>query len=97
MKDLISQYGERMPNLSRSRRMRVMWSSEFTAAETYALIITVREAESDNEGAEIKHILIWIVLKSYNVKKESVRITWVLIGSNRLFKNYFKLCLVVYK
>lgn len=59
--------------------MRVMWSSKFIAAETYALIITVREAESDNEGAEIKHILICIELKSYNVKKicsYSLSVNW---------------------
>lgn len=43
MKDLISQLSDRMPNLSRSRKMRIMLSSEFIAVDTYTLIITDKQ------------------------------------------------------
>lgn len=79
--------GERMPNLSRSRKMRVMWSSKFIATDTYTLIITDKSGNlKHNEGAKMKHTLIWILLKSYNIKNSSVYITWVLIGNNKLFE-----------
>lgn len=90
MKDLISQLSDRMLNLSRSRKMRVMWSSEFIAVDAYTLILT--DKQKSGKLKKIMKELKWNMpsldcIKILQCKKSSVHITWMLIENNKIFKN----------